>query len=138
MKRVAILVSVLLTTFIVSPTFAIQGDFNEDCLVDLADFATLSSAWQTSRGDPNWNPICDISDPNDSLINIKDLTVFAEYWLEQEDSVQDYSGTYMCQVLGPDFSGEAYAKIEQRGCKASFMPSPYTSVIFSSLWCWIS
>jgi hypothetical protein len=59
----------------------LPGDFEPDGDVDFYDFAVLASAWLSSPGDGNWNPACDISDPNDSVIDELDLAVFAENWL---------------------------------------------------------
>lgn len=49
--------------------------------VNFADFVVFASAWRSSPGDDNWNQICDISDPNDGLIDERDLDVLAEHWL---------------------------------------------------------
>ena len=58
------------------------GDFEPDYDVDSHDFAILASAWQSSDGQANWNPDCDIApQPPDGLIDELDLAVFAEYWL---------------------------------------------------------
>jgi len=57
------------------------GDFGPDCRVDLYDFATLASAWLSSPGNENWNPLCDISVPPDDVINARDLKVFTDNWL---------------------------------------------------------
>ena len=57
------------------------GDFEPDGDVDFSDFAIFASAWRSSEGDGNWNPACDISDPNDDVINELDLAVFTENWL---------------------------------------------------------
>jgi glucose/arabinose dehydrogenase len=61
------------------PTFT--GDFDEDCDVDLADFAMLALAWLTKPGDAKWNPDYDISDANDGIIDMLDLDVFINNWL---------------------------------------------------------
>jgi len=58
-----------------------RGDFDDDCEVDLRDFAILAAAWRTDDDDPRWNPDCDISIPADDSIDIRDLKVFAENWL---------------------------------------------------------
>jgi len=49
--------------------------------VDFGDFAVLATAWRSSPGDGSWNPICDISDPNDDVIDERDLDVLTTYWL---------------------------------------------------------
>ena len=60
----------------------IAGDFQLDCDVDLYDFAVLGAAWLSRAGDENWCPGCDISEPNDNIINMLDLDVFTEDWLK--------------------------------------------------------
>ena len=50
--------------------------------VDMYDLAILASAWPSIPGDNNWNPACDISDPNDNVINMLDLTVFLDNQLD--------------------------------------------------------
>jgi hypothetical protein len=37
-------------------------------------------AWLSKSGDDNWNPVCDISDPNDEVIDGRDFAVLAVYW----------------------------------------------------------
>lgn len=59
----------------------ITGDFVGLDEVNLADFAFFADAWRTSPGDDNWNPLCDISEPPDGLINELDLFIFAENYL---------------------------------------------------------
>lgn len=49
--------------------------------VDLLDFSVLGLAWGSEQGDGNWNKACDISDPNDDMINMKDLDAFTNNWL---------------------------------------------------------
>lgn len=48
--------------------------------VNLADFAVFASAWKTQEGDAKWNNICDVSDPNDNMIDERDLAVLTKYW----------------------------------------------------------
>jgi len=57
------------------------GDFNNDGIANFSDFSILASAWLTDPNDANWNAACDISDPNDDLIDERDLAVFIENWL---------------------------------------------------------
>ncbi|GAG39053.1 unnamed protein product, partial [marine sediment metagenome] len=47
----------------------------------LRDFAVLASAWHSRDGDDNWNRHCDISEPNDNVIDEYDLAIFAKDWL---------------------------------------------------------
>ncbi|MHC4477198.1 MAG: PASTA domain-containing protein [Planctomycetota bacterium] len=58
------------------------GDFNNDGDEDLDDFAILALAWLTEPGDTRWNVVCDISKPNDNIIDKRDLAVFNNHWLD--------------------------------------------------------
>jgi len=60
----------------------LPGDFLCPDGVNMKDFAILALAWESTSGETGWNPVCDISDPNDNIINEKDLAVFCENWLE--------------------------------------------------------
>jgi len=57
------------------------GDFVCPDGVAFVDFSILGSAWMSSFGQLNWNPNCDISKPNDNVIDERDLNVFTENWL---------------------------------------------------------
>lgn len=59
----------------------IHGDFEPDCDVDFYDYAALALAWQSSLGQDNWNPACDIADPR-GIIDGLDLAALCENWLE--------------------------------------------------------
>lgn len=59
----------------------ITGDLDHDGKVDLLDFSIFAAAWQTEPGDPEWNPVCDISDPPDDVIDFKDLRELVKHWL---------------------------------------------------------
>ncbi len=61
---------------------SVTGDFNCSCDVDLADFAILSKAWQSEKGQAQYNLLCDISVPADDIVDIEDAKVFAENWLQ--------------------------------------------------------
>jgi hypothetical protein len=63
------------------PNINLVPDFVPGRGVNLADFAILALAWQSRPGDDNWNPICDISDPNDNVIDVRDLSRLSKYWL---------------------------------------------------------
>lgn len=56
-------------------------DFVLDRGVNFSDFAVLASAWRSQKGDANWNRYCDISDPNDDVIDERDLDILTKYWL---------------------------------------------------------
>jgi len=64
------------------PIEPIIGDFDLSCDVKLPDFAILASTWMTRQGDTNYNASCDIYNPKDNKVNLKDLSVFASHWLE--------------------------------------------------------
>lgn len=57
------------------------GNFNTDSKVDIKDFSLLAAAWRSDPNDTTWNPVCDISDPNDNVIDELDLDIFCENWL---------------------------------------------------------
>lgn len=59
----------------------ISGDFEQDCDVDLHDFAVFASAWLSGPSDGNWNPDCDIYETSEPVIDMLDLAVFVENWL---------------------------------------------------------
>lgn len=61
--------------------FSNYGDFVCPDGVNFLDFAVLGSAWRSDPDDGNWNAACDISDPNDRIINELDLSVLTENWL---------------------------------------------------------
>lgn len=67
-----------MTEFIVSG----NPDIDEDGDVDSADFAIFAQAWKAQPGDGNWNSSCNISEPNDNIINERDLAVIVNNWLE--------------------------------------------------------
>jgi formylglycine-generating enzyme required for sulfatase activity len=58
------------------------SDLDTDGYVDFGDFAFLASAWLTHTGGPNWNPVCDISEPKDGVINNLDLFILSLNWLD--------------------------------------------------------
>jgi hypothetical protein len=50
--------------------------------VDMFDFGAFGDAWMSEAGDSNWDAGCDISEPNDNVIDGLDLEVFTHNWLE--------------------------------------------------------
>ena len=58
-----------------------RGDFDDDGDMDFYDLAVISEAWLSKTGDLNWNPVCDISEPKDGIINWLDFALFAQNWL---------------------------------------------------------
>ena len=58
------------------------GDFICPDGVNMLDFAILGDAWFTDPNMVNWDPACNISEPNDNIIDGHDLGVFVGNWLE--------------------------------------------------------
>ncbi len=69
-------------SFLLTPR--ISGDFEPDTDVDFEDFAVFASAWKSKDGDINWNVFCDISSPEDGVVDELDLSVFCSNWLAQQ------------------------------------------------------
>jgi len=67
--------------FLLSP--ARPGDSEPNRDVDLRDFAVFAAAWRSTPADEKWNPFCDISEPEDDLIDERDLAVFVDNYLMQ-------------------------------------------------------
>ena len=58
------------------------ADVNIDAAVNFADFAVFAAAWLAVSGvDDEHDPLCDISDPVDGVIDAADLVVFTDNWL---------------------------------------------------------
>jgi len=57
------------------------GDFVCPDGVTFADYSVFGAAWLSDPNYPNWDPNCDISEPNDNVIDERDLAVFCESWL---------------------------------------------------------
>lgn len=62
--------------------FTNPADINNDKKVDMPDLAALAAAW-LSNDTPTagWNPLCDISELPDGVVNELDLAVLAANWL---------------------------------------------------------
>ena len=58
------------------------GDLKYPYGVNSVDFAVLGDAWMSGVGDLNWDAGCDISEPEDEVIDWLDLGVFVGNWLE--------------------------------------------------------
>jgi len=58
------------------------GDLKYPYGVNSVDFAVLGDAWMSEAGDLNWDGGCDISEPEDDVIDGLDLGVFVSNWLE--------------------------------------------------------
>ncbi|MDD5064807.1 MAG: GLUG motif-containing protein [Phycisphaerae bacterium] len=59
-----------------------MADFTCPDGVSFIDFAILANVWLSDPTQVNWNERCDIAEPQDSVIDILDLAVFTQYWLE--------------------------------------------------------
>jgi len=64
------------------PLDPMPGDFDATCDVKLPDLALLSAAWNTQQGQASYDPGCDISTPKDNKVNLFDLLVFADHWMQ--------------------------------------------------------
>jgi len=58
-----------------------RDDFACPYGITLADFSKLAAVWLSEPNQPNWDPIYDISEPNDGIINEKDMTILMQDWL---------------------------------------------------------
>jgi hypothetical protein len=59
-------------------------DFNKNTKVDFSDFAVFASHWQeTGCNDPNWCEGADLD--TDGNVDIDDLMLFSDYWLEKTE-----------------------------------------------------
>jgi len=63
------------------PIDPILGDFDASCDVKLPDFARMAAAWNTSSGQANYDPACDIATPKNNKIDLADLKILASHWL---------------------------------------------------------
>ena len=57
----------------------LEGDANEDNIIDLLDFSILASGWLSSEGEPSFNDQMDF-DRNET-INVSDLLLLTANWL---------------------------------------------------------
>jgi hypothetical protein len=64
------------------PDLQLLGDFVSPDGVDFIDFAILANAWLSDPMQPNWDEQVDISQPPDDVIDIFDLDIFTQNWLE--------------------------------------------------------
>jgi predicted aspartyl protease len=67
-------------------TGPVDGDIApeiRDGKVDLIDYLVFSHTWMATDADANWNPDADFAPTGTSegIINIEDLSMFAQYWL---------------------------------------------------------
>ena len=67
----------------VVPIDPMVGDFDATCDVKMPDLAALAAAWNSQQGQTHYDPACDISTPKDSKIDLFDLLIFADQWLQR-------------------------------------------------------
>lgn len=61
-----------------------NGDCDEDNEIGIGDYAILSQAYNSSDGDPNWNPVADLNE--DATVDIADYAILsANYGLIGDD-----------------------------------------------------
>jgi hypothetical protein len=61
-----------------SVVLTIPGDINGDFRCDLSDLVLLGKAYNTSPGDPKWNPNADIN--GDGTCGLSDLVIMAKHY----------------------------------------------------------
>jgi len=52
------------------------GDATHNDMVDVSDLLALAQAWNSSQGDPRYNPSCDFN--NDGLVDAADLLILSD------------------------------------------------------------
>jgi hypothetical protein len=72
--------STIIDTMTITVISLPPGDFDEDGEVNCDDLRVLALAFMSKSGEDNWNPDCDISDPNDEVIDGQDFGVFYMDW----------------------------------------------------------
>jgi hypothetical protein len=60
-------------------------DLNISGFVDFVDFAIFALALGSEPNSPHWNPLCDLSNPPDEVINSLDAVVLMDDWLNEYD-----------------------------------------------------
>jgi len=63
------------TDFSIGTLVLTCGDIDSDNEISIGDYALLSTAFNSSMGDPNWNPMADIN--NDETVDIGDYALFS-------------------------------------------------------------
>jgi len=62
-----------------------SADINLDGIVDICDLNLFCSAWMSSFGDENWIARCDLVEPKDLVIDMRDFAAFARQWRKIEN-----------------------------------------------------
>ena len=79
--------SSLLTAVADAITSCPPADLDGNGRVDLNDFQIFASVWQGDSNDDNYNPLCDIIRPLDSVVDGRDLAAFCRDWLASRQMV---------------------------------------------------
>jgi hypothetical protein len=83
------------------PKFRFQpfGDMNNDCHVNMYDFAIMAAAWLTSPGDADYNSVCELT--GDDVIDVADLAALARQWLmgRQWPLPADFNSNYRVDLV---------------------------------------
>jgi hypothetical protein len=56
----------------------VSPDISADGIVNLVDFAIFAPSFNTSCGNPNYNPCCDYD--CDCDVDLVDFSLFAQHW----------------------------------------------------------
>jgi hypothetical protein len=109
----------LLDTLTVHQVEPPPGDFDGDGGVDCDDLRILALAWMSISGGDNWNPVCDISEPSDGVIDGQDFVVFALDWAGCGDPLPEPGMSYniedcdLAKAAGPDKNGLRFSATVQ-------------------------
>ncbi len=80
----------------------LEGDLNDDCIVDISDIMMVVSAWGMQAGQPGWNPALDLD--GSGVIDINDIMIVVNHWGETCGGALATSG--QAQSLGASESIE--------------------------------
>jgi hypothetical protein len=95
------------------------GDFDEDGEVNCDDLRVLALAYMSISGDDNWNPACDISDPNDEVIDGRDFGVFSMDWDGCGDPPPEPGMSYNIEDCDPCSPGAKSTAGDKNGLRFS-------------------
>jgi hypothetical protein len=60
------------------------ADINLDGIVDYYDLSAFISAWLTHFGEDGWIGRCDLAEPKDLYVDLRDFAIFADHWQKME------------------------------------------------------
>jgi hypothetical protein len=115
MKTASPFLIIILSLSFTSASLAKQADFTKDGKVNLMDFEILAEAWRSESGWPSWNILCDISEPNDNVIDHLDLIEFCQNWLAEEILLKVYSDGWgtLLQTMTMAQEGKIIISVEE-------------------------